>query len=445
MRKFSQRFFSLLVALFLLTACGFINGNGNTGDATKASAKTSRPTHTATSSISKLTAEDVCPANLKNDVGCLTPHALREAYGVQPLIDKGFTGKGQTVVDIVSFGSPTLQQDMNVFDQQFGLPPVNMQVISPLTDPEYDPNGDKAGWAVETTLDVQIIHSLAPDAKIVVLTSPVAETEGTIGLPQFRALEQYAIDHKLGNIVSHSWGASELTLQDEGGQHELELWNTLLQQGTTQDGITYFSASGDNGATDFTDLAGKKLSHVATTSFSADSPWVTTVGGTNLRRNGAAFAERAWTGSGGGFSRFYKEPSYQQNLPTTTQQQLNNRRGVPDVSAAADPNTALAVYSQGAWQPVGGTSASTPIWAGMMAIADQMAGRPLGFINPALYKLASNPSTYAQDFRDVTVGNNTNVIAGVQGYAAGTGWDAVTGLGTPNAEKLLPDLIAAVN
>src|SRR6267142_2365955 len=186
MRKHSQHLFSLLAALFLLTACSFMNGNTSTGNTANAKAPT--PTHTAAQKESgaklfvKRLADDICPDTLSNDPGCLTPHTLRAAYGVQSLTDKGLTGKGQTVVDIVSFGSPTLQQDMNVFDKQFNLPAINLQVISPLTDPEYDPNNDKAGWAVETTLDVQIIHALAPDANVVVLTSPVAETEGTIGL-----------------------------------------------------------------------------------------------------------------------------------------------------------------------------------------------------------------------------------------------------------------------
>ena len=117
---------------------------------------------------------------------------------------------------------------------------------------------------------MQIIHALAPDAKIVLLISPVSETEGTIGLPEFRQLEQYAIDHKLGNIVSHSWGASEVTLEDSKANQELQLWNTLLQKGTTQDGMTYFSSSGDEGATDYSDLKSTKLSTVATTSFAAN-------------------------------------------------------------------------------------------------------------------------------------------------------------------------------
>ena len=193
--------------------------------------------------------------------------SMRAAYGIAPLIQKGFTGKGQTVVDIVSFGSPTLQQDVDTFDKQFNLPPITIQQISPLNVPEYDPHHDKAGWASETTLDVEIIHALAPDAGIVVLTSPVAETEGTVGLPEFRQLMQYTLDHKLGTIISQSWGASEATLKDAAGQAEIQKWDALYKQLTTQDGFTILSASGDNGATDYSDLNATKLSASPTTSF----------------------------------------------------------------------------------------------------------------------------------------------------------------------------------
>jgi subtilase family serine protease len=337
---------------------------------------------------------------------------------------------------------------MDIFDKQFGLPPIHIQVIAPINKPEYDPNHDKGGWAGETELDVQIIHAIAPDANIVVLQSPVAETEGTIGLPEFLQQEQYAVDHHLGNIISQSWGASEITLQDAAGQQEIQQWDAFFKQATTQQGITFFSASGDNGATDYTDLQAKHLSSVATTSFAADDPWVTGVGGTTLHSNGSTLTERAWNSeggaSGGGFSRFVKTPSYQQNLPATVESQLNNRRGVPDVSADADPDTGLAIYLSGGWTLAGGTSAAAPQWAGIMAIANQMAGHPLGFINPALYKLAASSSTYAQDFFDITSGDNTNQSAHVTGYPATKGWDPVTGLGSSNAEKLIPDLIAAM-
>lgn len=424
----------LLVSLFsmilLLAACGpqSVLGDGV------------QPTSTAATNN---TSTDACPASIRQLPTCLTPIAMRKAYGIQSLYQKGYTGKGQTVIDIVSFGSPTIQKDMQVFDQTFNLPPVNLQVIAPLNVPESDPHHDKSGWADETTLDVQIIHALAPDAKIVLLVSPVAETEGTFGLPEFRQLEQYTIDHKLGYIVSHSWGASELTFKDAKGQAELKAWDQLLEKATTQLGMTYFSSSGDNGATDYADLSATKIANVPTTSFAASSPWVTSVGGTNLVNNHGIYKEVAWTGSGGGFSQFYSIPDYQKLLPSAVQGQLKNRRGVPDVSAVADPFTGMAVYIKGNWTQAGGTSASSPVWSAIMALANQMAGRPLGFINPALYKIAASGS-YQQAFRDITQGNNDNPSAKVKGYQAVAGWDAVTGLGTPNAEYLVPALIKEI-
>jgi len=445
MKQLSQHLFLFLLTCCLLAACSSLGVAPTAQETSTPTPKTPLAQEPATT-LRKVT-NDSCPADLQNAATCFTPHALRVAYGVQSLTERGFTGKGQTVIDIVSFGSPTLQQDMDVFDQQFGLPPIKLQVLAPLNVPEYDPRHDKGGWADETELDVQIIHAIAPDANIIVLQSPVAETEGTIGLPEFLQLEQYALAHHLGNIISQSWGASEVTLQDTAGQQEIQQWDAFYQQATTQQGITILSSSGDAGATDYADLQGKHLSSVATTSFPADDPWVTSVGGTTLTNNGSTFSESAWNSgggaSGGGFSRFFKTPAYQQALPAATQSQLNNRRGVPDVSADADPSTGLAVYAQGQWIEAGGTSASAPLWAGIVAIANQMAGHPLGFINPTLYKLATS-SAYGQDFFDITIGDNTNGRAHVTGYPAVQGWDPVTGLGSPNAEKLIPDLLAAM-
>lgn len=360
-------------------------------------------------------------------------------------MQRGFTGKGQTVVDIVSFGSPTLQADMNVFDRQFYLPPVKLQVISPIGTKPFDPNNkDMVGWAGETELDVQVIHAIAPDASIVVLTSPVSETEGTIGLPEFLQLEQYALDHHLGSIISQSWGASEVTLKDSVGQQEIQKWDAFFKQATTQQGITFFGASGDNGSTDFTDLKATILSKQPTTSFPTDDPWVTSVGGTSLHRIGVSnFQETAWNdqdgAGGGGYSIFFSSPAYQSCCVKNAR-----GRGVPDVSGNAAPITTLAIY-YGSWSRIGGTSASTPLWAAIMAIANQMAGHSLGFLNPALYKLAAS-SSYTQDFHDITQGNNARDVGGtnVPGYTTAQGWDPVTGLGSPNAEKLIPDLIAAM-
>jgi subtilase family serine protease len=439
-----RRLFVLLMLFLLLAACSMPGSpGGTTSPGTSHSSPTPIPTKSIPSQVDTCPQLNGYPASITY---CYTPHQFRLAYGVESLIERGFTGKGQTVVDIVSFGSPTLQQDTDTFDQQFNLPPIKIQVISPIGTKPFDPsNKDMAGWAGETTLDVQIIHAIAPDAGIVVLTSPVSETEGTIGLPEFLQLEQYAIDHHLGNIISQSWGASEATLKDAAGQQEVQKWDAFFQKATTQQGMTYFASSGDNGATDFTDLQATQLSPTPTIGFPADDPWVTSVGGTSIVHHGSTFQETAWDKSEGGFSAFFPTPSYQQTLPSSAQSQLKNRRGVPDVAGDADPLTGLAFYQAGAWSLAGGTSASAPLWAGLMAIANQMAGHPLGFINPALYKLAMS-SHYTQDFHDITTGDNSINASGitVTGYPAVPGWDPITGWGSPDAEKLLPDLIAAM-
>lgn len=444
-----RRIIFFFVICLLLAACAQFGSAGTSTPAVTATQATKTVGITPTDSSSAPVVDNsplLCPAQLAARINCQTPHSMRVAYGVESLMQRGFTGKGQTVVDIVSFGSPTLQADMDAFDRQFDLPPITIKVFAPIGTIPFDPTSkDMNEWAGETELDVQVIHAIAPDANIVVLTSPVSETEGTIGLPEFLELEQYALSHHLGNIISQSWGASEVTLKDSAGQQEIQKWDAFYKQATTQQGITFFGSSGDNGSTDFTDLKATILSKQPTTSFPTDEPWVTSVGGTSLNRSGvSSYQESAWDQSGGGFSSFYSTPSFQQSLPASVQQQLNHRRGAPDVSGDADPSTGLAIYL-GGWQLGGGTSASAPLWAAIAAIADQMAGHALGFLNPALYKLAAS-SSYTQDFHDITQGNNTQDVGdtSVPGYAAVQGWDPVTGLGSPNAEKLIPDLIAAM-
>ncbi|MFI5270019.1 MAG: S8 family serine peptidase, partial [Chloroflexota bacterium] len=371
---------------------------------------------------------------------------MRAAYGLTSLYDSGKRGQGQTVVIIDSYGSPTLQQEVATFDKQFNLPAVKLQVLSPLgTVPFNGGNSEMQGWQGETSLDVEMVHAIAPEASIIVLTSPVDETEGVAGLPQFLQLEQYAVDHHLGSIFSQSWAASEVSLNDAAGQAEIAQWETFYQQATTQKGVTIFGSSGDSGATDYIDTSLSAYSPTPTTSFPADSPWVTSVGGTTLTHDSGAYNEIVWNNggaSGGGVSRFFAVPSFQQGLPQSDQQILGGQRGVPDVAAAADPSTGLAIFYAGQWTLAGGTSAAAPLWSGVMAIADQVAGRPLGYINPSLYKIAAS-SQYTSAFRDVTAGDNSFSGKGVdvQGFQAAPGWDPTTGLGTPNAASLIPLLI----
>jgi len=390
-------------------------------------------------------APDATPADAFGPAA-FTPQQIRAAYGVTSLIERGITGKGQTVVVIVSYGSPTLQRDLDEFSQRFNLPHVTVDIRAPIGEVPFDPSdSEMTGWAGETSLDVETIHAIAPDAGIVVLTSPVDETEGTAGLPEFRQLEEYAVQNHLGTIISQSWGASEVSLDTQAGRDEIRQWDAFYREATTQQNITFVTGSGDNGVTDYK-TADRQISTTPTTSFPSDEPWVLSVGGTRLTANasGTSFKETAWNGSGGGFSIFTSIPSYQQSLPNSAQSKLQGHRGVPDVAASADPETGMVIDVGGQFQVIGGTSASAPLWAGLTALANQIAGHPLGFLNPALYKIGLS-SAALDDYHDIIRGNNTYDQGNVHipGYAAGAGWDLVTGWGSPDAAKLLPALIKA--
>ncbi|GAC1347031.1 MAG: hypothetical protein NVSMB27_11640 [Ktedonobacteraceae bacterium] len=439
---------ALIALVVLLAACSIPGGNPVPTPTPIVPTHVPSPTSTVA---------DVCPGTLSSNPNCYTPHALRVAYGVEALTAQGFTGKGQTVIDIVSYGSPTLQQDMNVFDKQFGLPPITIQVVAPLGTVPFDPNNrEMSGWAGETELDVEIMHAIAPGAGIVVMTSPVDETEGTIGLPEFLKLEQYAVAHHLGQIFSQSYVASEATLADSAGQQLVKTYTDFYKQITTQQGFTIVSGSGDNGATDWANIAATQLSPNPTVNFPADVPWVTAVGGTALihlsschpqcnEGSSYSYDEKAWSGSGGGMSTFFSEPDFQKTMPSSIQSQLKGQRGLPDIAGDADPSTAMTDYILGRWTQVGGTSASTPFWAAIVAIANQVAGHSLGFINPAIYKLGVSQNAQ-KDFRDIISGSNTVKSGNIQvaGFQAAPGWDAVTGWGSPQASQFIPDLIAAM-
>ena len=152
---------------------------------------------------------------------CYSPQEIRHAYGVDLLMARGDDGKGETIVIFDSYGSPTIASDLASFDAGYGLPaPPSFTILSPLGTVPFDPTAipDQVSWAAETTLDVEWSHAMAPDASIVLMTSPVDETEGVQGMPQFNALENYALDHHLGQVISQSWGATENTLFTPAGE-----------------------------------------------------------------------------------------------------------------------------------------------------------------------------------------------------------------------------------
>jgi subtilase family serine protease len=284
------------------------------------------------------------------------------------------------------------------------------------------------------------------------MTSPVSETEGVQGLSEFLFLEKYAVSHNLGKIISQSWGATENTLFNPGGRQIFNQFNDFYRQ-AGQNGVTIFASSGDSGSSNV-DINGN-IYPFPTVNFPASSPYLTAVGGTSLfaSTTGNYQSETVWDevaqaagAGGGGISQVFKEPAYQQaNLPASDQAILNGFRGIPDISYNADPFTSILVYesffSPAGFYFIGGTSEGAPQWAGIIADANQMAGHPLGFLNPALYQLG-NSSKAGNSYHDITIGNNG--YNNIPGYDATPGWDPASGWGSPKVSGLLPALIKAI-
>ena len=345
-------------------------------------------------------------------------------------------------------------------------------------------------WALEVSLDVEWAHATAPLANILLVTTPTAETLGVQGFQQMMNAEQYVVDNHLADVITQSFGAGE------GSFHNGLAALTNMRQAfidAQANKITVFASSGDFGTANIYKQPVKNPAVIPYPSviWPASDPLVTGVGGTylctdantgtfvdtssppsncQLQANPTSQREIGWIAGGGGYSILFPRPTFQNTLPPGSSYvgssvgapgPNTNMRGVPDIAYQASSRTGVLVYMSlpidnktsgtgcgGAnpcsigWYVVGGTSSGSPQWAGLIAIADQMAGRDLGYINTALYQIANNPAQYASDYFDVTTGNN-QLNPTIPGYSASPGWDAVTGLGTPNVANLLPDLIAA--
>jgi subtilase family serine protease len=377
---------------------------------------------------------------------------MRRAYGLDGLIDAGMVGAGQTIVIIDSYGSPTIREDLSVFDQGYGLPdPPSFTVLAPLGTVPWDPAKypDEPGWAGEVTLDVEWAHAMAPGAAIVLMTSPVDETEGVQGLPEFLALEQYALDHHLGKIISQSWSATENTLFLDAagpkGPQVIADYEAFYAR-AVQEHVTVLCAEGDTGSADV-ETDGVTFYSFPVVDYPCTSPFVTSVGGTSLylSTSGKFQSETVWSDSfgagGGGISQLIPEPEYQRlSLSPKDQRELGGMRGVPDISFNAGCLTTIITYSsypgggEPGWYYACGTSEGAPAWAGIVADLNQYAGRPLGLLNPAVYA-RGGAGRFCQIGRDITVGDNA-FIAGVPGYSATWGWDPASGWGTPNLVEL---------
>jgi subtilase family serine protease len=377
--------------------------------------------------------------------GGLTPGQIRTAYDIGPLASRGVNGRGQTIVIVDSFGSPTIASDLAGFDGYFGLPaPPSFRVLQPAGKvPAFRATADRVNWADETTLDVEWAHVMAPGASIVLAETPTSENEGTTGFPQIVTAEKYVLSHHLGQVISQSFDATEPTFPSRSALLRLRGAYELA----ARDHVTVLAASGDEGATGYTynmvDLYPRRV-----VSWPATDPLVTAVGGTqlDLRANGTRRKpDTAWSGSGGGQSMFFARPSYQYGVRAIT----GTRRAVPDVSMDASCNSPVAIYATfpgngpDPWSTICGTSVATPLLAGVLALADQMAGHSLGEINKALYALAAR---HEPGIVDVVKGNNTANFSQdgkyytVAGFAARKGYDLVSGLGTVNAAYFVPEL-----
>ncbi|HLH57850.1 MAG TPA: S53 family peptidase [Streptosporangiaceae bacterium] len=384
-----------------------------------------------------------CLAKIK--IRCYTPLQYRVAYNLNPLYSANITGKGRTIVIVDSFGSPTIRTDLAAFDRQWGFPNSELDILKYGRNfPKFNANNATMdGWAEETTLDVEYAHAVAPGARIVLVETPVAETEGVTGLPQMMAAEKILIDNNIGDVISQSFGATENTFPGFAkGNYSTLLSLRYAFADAARHRVTVLAAAGDSGATD-DEADGVTLYPYRVDSWPSSDPLVTSVGGTQLvlaQDGNKIQPDGVWNdgygAGGGGVSKIFGRPTFQNGVANV----VGNRRGTPDISMSAAVNGGCWIYesfepSGPGWEIFGGTSEATPMFAGIVALADQVAGHRLGNINAALYTLGALSRIRNDPFRtgivDVTSGNNS--FGSVTGYTAGAGYDLASGWGTIDA------------
>jgi subtilase family serine protease len=440
------------------------------------------------------------PVHTSGSFHCYTPADIAAAYGVDNIHKTGNFGQGQTIVLVDSYGSPTAANDINFFHHTFypALPAPDFTEWYPFGNPttNYVCSKDRglsgpcaaASWSEEATLDIEWAYAMAPLAKIVLLATPPAETLGVPGLPNMFKGMQMAIDkYPAGTIFSQSFGLAEQTF---GGAalNQMTAFDQTYKNGEAK-GDTFLASSGDsgNGGNDKT----HKLSGVypfTVIGYPASSPEVTAVGGTQLMygwtwaptsANPFAFVpggntEAVWNEcptlgpgncvTGGGVSSFFAAPSYQ-----AAQQAVNHgARSIPDLSWDAAVNGGVLVYLsqyptliRTGWHTFGGTSASSPQMAGVIALAETarhaLGKGPLGNLGSHIYALGNhdasapdssfggNPTSYFRDIIPQTFGSGADAVTldnnqwfdPAAPYFATPGYDLTTGFGSPRADRFI--------
>lgn len=388
---------------------------------------------------------------------CYGPTQIETAYDEQPLFRQGLDGRGETIVIVDSFGAPTIRQDLSYFDRTYGLTaPPSFSILKYGPVPAYTPSTPTmTGWAEETSLDVEYAHATAPGASILLVETATPETVGVTGFPTIVNAENYVIDNHLGAVISQSFGAGEQTFSSPGALLALRSDYTNAYR----NGITVLAATGDTGATESKTNTKAHYFGYRVTGWPATDPLVTAVGGTRLTlntRGRRTSPDVVWNDTtlfggpaagGGGVSDIFTRPSYQNGVAGV----VGSRRGIPDISMSASVSGSVLVYISGlpfgaGWFAIGGTSEATPLFSGIVAIADQLNNHhPLGLINPALYAMSA---AHAPGIVDVTQGNNsvyfTTTTSGkrvsVPGFSAGPGYDLASGVGTVDANLFVREL-----
>lgn len=424
---------------------------------------------------------------------CYTPDDIAKAYGVDQLHANGITGKGETIIIVDSYGSPTALSDLQFFSTTFGLPAPDLTILNPTGTPTFNNamRGTQIGWAEETSLDLQRAHAIAPDAKLVLVEANPAETEGVQGFPSIFLGESMAIEAYPGAVMSQSFAVTEQSFNGATAT-QIASFDSVYQMAAAND-VTVVSAAGDSGTANV-DKQGR-MYPFPTAEWPASDPLVTAAGGTWLQygwtwnptvsastyysclasnpesacdpsylayTTGATRTEAVWkedwiqAATGGALSAVFSTPSWQSSLPAGL---LNGMRGLPDLSWNAAVDGGALVYTsfpgvRVGWHVIGGTSASTPQIAGLLALANQFADqnhkRHVGWLNPILYTLS------AKDFNDIvpqTFGTgpgvttlDSNAVYGIPipGMSTTVGWDLTTGWGSPSAVNFVNDLVAAL-
>ena len=472
---------ALPLGVVLVAGC-----TGSSGSSATATARTTTPALSAASDC------------LLPPAACYTPYQFRVAYGIQPLLDRGIDGRGETVTVLDSAvppdapppdapppdapppdapppdapppnapppnapppnapppsvrvvpapgqapGATDIRQDLKAFDSLFRLPAARIQVVTSLA-------GSASPWQAggEEVGDLEELHMVAPAAtlRVVLMPSNFLDSAKNATADTIAGL-RLAVSGT--DVASISWSLGEHFFTKA---QSAEMNSVLL--GAAAHHVTVVASSGDTGG--FSDEQPFGSTPVKEVSLPASDPLVLAVGGTTLTANpssGAYVGETVWntsndftqpgSASGGGFSHLYARPAYQDGVPG-----IGAMRGVPDVAGDANAQDGAPIVFAGGSTPLimpaFGTSAAAPLWGGLMALAGQYAHHDLGFVNPAIYRIARS-SSYHQALHDITTGNNDMTMpypAGAAGYQASPGWDPATGWGSPNAQVLIPLLAA---